>query len=431
MMEGTAAPTSATPPPSPTHNTCPLWTTLPTELVVHILTATALRPSDLANFALTCHNAANCVATDTLWHAMLLNRWGRPMTATLQLADTLLPTEQHPSTWHARYGLLAKIDTLFSRDPKACLLALISDGALYNQPYNDDIKPPTDYVWAPNAIATPPISVAEFLAMPAALLNFRKVKWVLRHHGFAQEPFDNTLARSVIAYIDFQGLDLLEALRSMLHRISFPNSNAALNTVCEQLAQQYCLSNGLPPTLYDNATAMVYALVMLNADLHNPRVVEKMTHEHFLRGSNMGCEEPAFDTDHRSAWYKSIARQDLSYSIALCEGPVVVHNTQLGTFNIFSRGSNTRWVAITTANIRINEYTPTSSTSIAQQQASIGKMLVNQYWTWDEKVKRAVYKGIDGFVLATMPGMHFVPVVASDLDLWIQTIDQVLNDLRP
>lgn len=93
-----------------------------------------------------------------------------------------------------------------------------------------------------------------------------------------------------IGSIEFVGMSLDDALRLFLSGFRLPGEAQKIDRLMEKFAEKFCAQN---PGVFKNAdTAYVlsYSIIMLNTDLHNPMVKQKMTKAEFIK-NNRGIDD--------------------------------------------------------------------------------------------------------------------------------------------
>ncbi|CAD7702431.1 unnamed protein product [Ostreobium quekettii] len=109
---------------------------------------------------------------------------------------------------------------------------------------------------------------------------------------------DEACVKVMHAYVDsldFSSSELDQALRSFLMVFRLPGEAQKIDRLMEKFAERYLKCNPGSFKSADVAYILSYSMIMLNTDLHNPQVKEKMTKEAFLknnRGINDGGDLP-------------------------------------------------------------------------------------------------------------------------------------------
>lgn len=111
---------------------------------------------------------------------------------------------------------------------------------------------------------------------------------------------------------DFAGMDILQALRHFLASFRIPGEAQKTDRVIEKFSEKYFRDNAASFEVADTAYVLSFAIIMLQTDMHNPAVKNKMTIEGFksiTRGINNGKDLPE---DYLRSIYDSIKVNPLS-----------------------------------------------------------------------------------------------------------------------
>ena len=143
-----------------------------------------------------------------------------------------------------------------------------------------------DYLVKAGIIQRTPESVARFLFAHEAAdgskcdeLNRQRVGEFLGTLGATDDAraFHRELLTAFMARFSFSGLSVVGALRSLLVRFRLPGEAQIIDRLVQRFADAYVRDNravGLHP---DAVYSLAFAAIMLNTDLHNPRIRAKMT----------------------------------------------------------------------------------------------------------------------------------------------------------
>lgn len=125
--------------------------------------------------------------------------------------------------------------------------------------------------------------LAEFFFQRSTRLN-KKVLGV-----YLAEPTNKDLLREFMYMFDFSGLRVDEGLRIMLKAFRLPGESQQIERVVETFADAFvdsqnspdgllCLQEGQEPVVLDSSAVFLlsYSIIMLNTDLHNPKVKRHM-----------------------------------------------------------------------------------------------------------------------------------------------------------
>uniref|UniRef100_A0A914LSY1 SEC7 domain-containing protein n=1 Tax=Meloidogyne incognita TaxID=6306 RepID=A0A914LSY1_MELIC len=99
------------------------------------------------------------------------------------------------------------------------------------------------------------------------------------------DPFNQKVMYSYVDTFDFSGVNIVQALRTLLNKFRLPGEAQKIDRIMEKFASRYCECN---PQLKifasaDTAYVLSYSIIMLTTDLHNPQVKRKMLKEEYIR----------------------------------------------------------------------------------------------------------------------------------------------------
>ena len=81
---------------------------------------------------------------------------------------------------------------------------------------------------------------------------------------------------------DFKGIDLVEALRTFLSSFRIPGEGQKIDRFMEKFAEKYCRDNPERFSSADAAYMLCFGIMMLQTDLHNPSIKNKMPVSRFV-----------------------------------------------------------------------------------------------------------------------------------------------------
>ena len=187
----------------------------------------------------------------------------------------------------ARKKIIIRGATKFNESPKGGIAYLASQGIIENP---DDPK-----------------SIAEFIKGTT-----RVDKKVLGE--FISKRSNEGILQAFIGQLDFKGLRVDEALRQLLHAFRLPGESQLIERIVTEFAEQY-FDQAQPDNIAnkDAIYVLVYAIIMLNTDQHNPNLKgsKRMAVEDFaknLRGVNDGKD---FDPEFMQAIFTSIKTREI------------------------------------------------------------------------------------------------------------------------
>ncbi|CAK5020623.1 unnamed protein product [Meloidogyne enterolobii] len=99
------------------------------------------------------------------------------------------------------------------------------------------------------------------------------------------DSFNQKVMYSYVDTFDFSGVNIVQALRTLLNKFRLPGEAQKIDRIMEKFASRYCECN---PQLKifasaDTAYVLSYSIIMLTTDLHNPQVKRKMLKEEYIR----------------------------------------------------------------------------------------------------------------------------------------------------
>ncbi|KAF2121528.1 cytohesin-2 [Lophiotrema nucula] len=191
----------------------------------------------------------------------------------------------------ARKKTIIRGSAKFNEKPKAGIAFLVSQGIIDNP---DDPK-----------------SIAQFVKGTS-----RVDKKVLGE--FISKKGNEEILREFMSLFDFRGQRVDEALRQLLYSFRLPGESALIERIVVEFAKQY-FETVQPENIAgeDAIYVLVYAIIMLNTDQHNPNIkgAKRMTGEDFarnVRGVNTTTKEKKdFDPDFLQSIYDSIRTREI------------------------------------------------------------------------------------------------------------------------
>lgn len=134
-----------------------------------------------------------------------------------------------------------------------------------------------------------PKSISEYLHAHSEVLSKRRLGEYIG--GIKEE--NQAILTHYLEGLDFAGLSLDEALRTMLREFRLPGEAQVIDRILEKFSQAYFIARGEACGLKDSDAVFVFAfsIIMLNTDLHNPSVEKKLTLDQWKnnnRGINGG-----------------------------------------------------------------------------------------------------------------------------------------------
>ncbi|CEF60735.1 Sec7 domain and Pleckstrin homology domain, spectrin-type and Pleckstrin homology domain and Pleckstrin homology-like domain and Sec7 domain, alpha orthogonal bundle-containing protein [Strongyloides ratti] len=129
---------------------------------------------------------------------------------------------------------------------------------------------------------------------------------------------DNQHAKTTHEFLNLfylTGVRIDAALREFLKHVTLHGEPTAVSDVIMLFASRYFITN---PTLYKNVDDVHYlicALLLLNTDLHNPNITNKMSCREFI--NNVTHQKNDYDRNLLKVLYSSISKEPLSNNTSL------------------------------------------------------------------------------------------------------------------
>lgn len=133
-----------------------------------------------------------------------------------------------------------------------------------------------------------------------------------------RKPFNALVRDAFVATFDFAGMTLDEAMRCYLESFRLPGEAQKIDRLMEAMAKRLHEQSPGPLADADAAFVLAFSVIMLNTDLHNTGVAEKMTKDQFIRnnrGINGGQD---FPREYLEGIYDSIANNVRARARAGC-----------------------------------------------------------------------------------------------------------------
>lgn len=113
---------------------------------------------------------------------------------------------------------------------------------------------------------------------------------------------------------DFKGKSIFEAFKMFLEAdFRLPGEAQKIDRLMQQFSNKYMLDNPENPYLQnaDSAYLLAFAMIMLNTDLHNSSIKQKMTLDQFKRNTGGGNAGKDFEPSFLSKIYESIKHNEI------------------------------------------------------------------------------------------------------------------------
>ncbi|KAG8380375.1 hypothetical protein BUALT_Bualt06G0008900 [Buddleja alternifolia] len=151
-----------------------------------------------------------------------------------------------------------------------------------------------------------PVSVAQFLRTTPNL-----DKAILGNYFGQHDEFPSAVMHAYVDSMNFCGMKFDSAIREFLKGFRLPGEAQKIDRIVEKFADRYYADN---PGLFKNAdTAYVlaYAVIILNADAHNPIASPNMSKSDFIRMNAMNDAEGSAPQELLEEIYDSIVKEEI------------------------------------------------------------------------------------------------------------------------
>lgn len=152
-------------------------------------------------------------------------------------------------------------------------------------------------------------SIAQFLLET----EFLDKTAIGEYFGEAKQ-FNMEVLQEYLHQLDFSSMTFDRSLRKFLGGFRLPGEAQKIDRIMEKFAGRYCDNNPGVFASPDTAYVLAFSIIMLNTDLHNPAIKNKITKEQFLknnRGINNGGDLPE---KVLSDIYDTILREEIKLS---------------------------------------------------------------------------------------------------------------------
>mmetsp|Transcript_37186 Transcript_37186/g.51337 ORF Transcript_37186/g.51337 Transcript_37186/m.51337 type:complete len:861 (-) Transcript_37186:1826-4408(-) len=117
-----------------------------------------------------------------------------------------------------------------------------------------------------------------------------------------------------VDYMDFSDAQFDTALRLFLSKFRLPGEAQKIDRIMEHFAKRYCTQS---PTTFpheDVAYMLSFSLIMLNTDLHNPNIKNKMTEGQFVKNNTNVGDFPDMPAEFLIELYNKIKDNEIKMS---------------------------------------------------------------------------------------------------------------------
>lgn len=142
------------------------------------------------------------------------------------------------------------------------------------------------------------------------------------------DEFAGQIRRCFIEDIHFANLPIDEGMRVLLKHFTLPGESQVVERIIEAFGVAFFKQNEIGGTLVnsDAVYSFSYLLMMLQSNLHNPQVIEKMTLPQFAKlskGMN-GAPDAEFPPEFLESIYLSVQRKPLGVHEKLKEIELII-----------------------------------------------------------------------------------------------------------
>eukprot|EP01116_Phalansterium_solitarium_P011551 TRINITY_DN27281_c0_g1_i1.p1 TRINITY_DN27281_c0_g1~~TRINITY_DN27281_c0_g1_i1.p1 ORF type:complete len:284 (-),score=82.36 TRINITY_DN27281_c0_g1_i1:95-946(-) len=247
---------------------------LPEEIILQCLAFVDVH--DVAKVATVCSRFCGIVEVDLFWRLQYERLWGAPT-----LSDAVC--------WKALYQL--KMHSWKRAIPM----------------FNDNPAQAVEILFDERRVGRSPEELTAFL-LETPHLHPQMVGSLLGSEEMAQFG----LTERFLSKFDFAGLEPDEALRVLLARVLLPPSSQKMRVFLKAIGARFLACN--PDHLLGDLDAvyvMLYCVLVLNTDLHNRLVKNKLSKEHFTALVINGPHCPHVPHEYLEALYERIKRNRL------------------------------------------------------------------------------------------------------------------------
>jgi len=126
------------------------------------------------------------------------------------------------------------------------------------------------------------------------------------------KPFNKAILYALVDGINFNQQELDASLRTFLSIFRLPGEAQKIDRMMEKFAEKYCSDNPEKFANADCAFVLSFSLIMLQTDLHNPGIKNKMTKEEFVRNNRGINDNNDLPREYLEKLYESVATNPIS-----------------------------------------------------------------------------------------------------------------------
>ncbi|ORY06583.1 Sec7-domain-containing protein [Basidiobolus meristosporus CBS 931.73] len=193
-----------------------------------------------------------------------------------------------------RKQLLLRGAAEFNENPKTGIQFLYDNGIL-----PPIIENPTD---------------EEHLTIIKNLANFLKTTPTINKKllgEYLSKPVNREVLKSFIELFQFKNKRIDEAMREMLETFRLPGEAQQIERIVETFATAYFASEPEEVASQDGAFVLSFSVIMLNTDLHNPQVKNRMSLDDYMKNLRSVNNGRNFSPEYLGAIYKAISKKEI------------------------------------------------------------------------------------------------------------------------
>jgi len=126
------------------------------------------------------------------------------------------------------------------------------------------------------------------------------------------KPLNKSVLYALVDSQDFKELELDMALRHFLSVFRLPGEAQKIDRMMEKFAEKYCQDNGGKFVNADCAFVLSFSLIMLQTDLHNPGIKNKMSKDDFVRNNRGINDNNDLPREYLESLYDSVLNHPIS-----------------------------------------------------------------------------------------------------------------------
>lgn len=194
------------------------------------------------------------------------------------------PTAEELIERRSKKQLVIRGTEKFNKDPKKGLQFLVENGIITDG--ND------------------PKSVASFLR------NTSRINKKLLGE-YVAKPSNKDIMNCFIDSFKFDGKRIDVALRELLESFRLPGEAQQIERIVEKFSERYCEFSPKDVANKDAAFVLSYSIILLNTDLHNPQVKNRMTFEQYKNNLRSVNDNKDFAVEYLDEIYNAIKHNEI------------------------------------------------------------------------------------------------------------------------